>query len=269
METMTQDPGQRAEKPDFLSVTELTGDEVSQEQLQRVCNRYYWAGDFCRGKDVVEAGCGTGQGLGFLAKQAKSLSAGDFSEEILSITRRHYGSRIELLQFDAQKMPFADQSKDVILLFEALYYIPSADRFVKECRRVLRMGGRVLIATANKDLFDFNPSPYTYRYYGVVELAELFERHGFSVECLGDTPVARVSWKQKLLRPIKKIAVGFNLVPKTMAYKKILKRIVFGRLVSMPPEIAADTAPRQAPARLPGGQPDRGHKVIFCAATLR
>ncbi|MCD6265910.1 MAG: BrnT family toxin [Deltaproteobacteria bacterium] len=29
-----------------------------------------------------------------------------------------------------------------------------------DCVRVLRPGGKVLIATANKDLYDFNPSPH-------------------------------------------------------------------------------------------------------------
>ena len=52
-------------------------------------NRYYWAGEYCRDKDVVEAACGSGQGLGYLAGIARSLEAGDYSDEILSIARRH------------------------------------------------------------------------------------------------------------------------------------------------------------------------------------
>jgi len=109
---------------DYISVTEVAGDEVTQEQIDRLCNRYYWAGQYCTSKDVVEAACGTGQGSGYLAGIARSLEAGDFSEEILSVARRHYGKRIQLRRFDAQEMPFEDKSKDVIILFEAIYYIP-------------------------------------------------------------------------------------------------------------------------------------------------
>ncbi len=29
---------------DYVSVTEIAGDEVTQEQINRLCNRYYWAG---------------------------------------------------------------------------------------------------------------------------------------------------------------------------------------------------------------------------------
>ena len=114
---------------DYISVTEMAGDEVTQEQIDRMCNRYYWAGEYCAGKDVVEVACGSGQGLGYLSGIARSLKAGDYSNEILSIARRHYGERIPLRQFDAQEMPFADKSKDVIILFEAIYYIP--DEFLR------------------------------------------------------------------------------------------------------------------------------------------
>ncbi len=40
---------------DYVSVTEIAGDEVTQEQVDRLCNRYYWAGRYCSDKDVVEA----------------------------------------------------------------------------------------------------------------------------------------------------------------------------------------------------------------------
>ncbi len=52
---------------DYVSVTEIAGDDVTQEQIDRLCNRYYWAGQYCAGKDVVETACGSGQGLGYLA----------------------------------------------------------------------------------------------------------------------------------------------------------------------------------------------------------
>ena len=81
--------------------------------------------------------------MGYLSKIAKSFNAGDYSEKILEIAREHYGSRITLKQFDAQNLPYKDNSMDVIILFEAIYYLPSAERFVSECRHVLRDGGKV------------------------------------------------------------------------------------------------------------------------------
>ena len=254
---------------DYLSVTELSGSYVSQEQIERICNRYYWAGKYCINKDVLEVACGTGQGLGYLLKIAKSLNAGDYSKKILKIAQEHYGNRIALSQFDAQNMPYKNNSIDVIILFEAIYYLPSAERFVSECRRILRNRGKVLIAVANKDLYDFSPSPYSYKYYGVVELMELFTSHGFIVEFYGNTPVDILSLRQKLFRPVKKWVVKFGLAPKTSEGKRIIKRLIFGRLVKMPPEIKENMGPFVEPTKLSSYQPDNKHKVIYCVANLQ
>lgn len=254
---------------DYLSVTELSGTYVSQEQIERLCNRYYWAGKYCYNNDVLEVACGTGQGLGYLSKIAKSINAGDYSEKILKIAQEHYGNRIALKQFDAQNMPYKDNSLDVIILFEAIYYLPSAEKFISECRRILRNGGKVLITTANKDLYDFNPSPYSYKYYGVVELKKLFTKQGFTVEFYGNTPVDILSLRQKFFRPVKKWAVKFGLTPKTSKGKRIIKRLIFGSLVKMPSEIKENMVPFIKPTKLSSSQPDNKHKVIYCVATLQ
>ena len=253
---------------DYSTVTELSGDDITQEQLERLCHRYYWAGTYCKDKDVVEVACGTGPGVGYLDSLAKSFSAGDYTPGILEIAQKHYGDRIELSQFDAQDMPFDDKSKDVIIIFEAIYYLPEIDKFVKECKRVLRPGGQVLIATANKDLYDFNPSPYSHYYYNSPEFSDLFGKYGFSVECFGYLSVGEVSIIQKILRPIKKVAVEFNLIPKTMSVKKMLKRFVFGDLIPMPAEIEVGMMPFEPPKSIPLDPPDKEHKVIYCVATL-
>jgi SAM-dependent methyltransferase len=254
---------------DFVSVTEISGDDVTREQVERLARRYFWAGEYCRGKDVLEVACGTGPGVGYLASLARSITAGDFSEALLDIARRHYGRRFDFRQFDAQQMPFPDGSFDVVLICEALYYIPDAERFLRESCRVLRPGGVLLIASANKDLFDFNPSPHSTRYFGVAELGEVLARHRFDPAFFGDTPVGTVSLRQQLLRPVKALAARLGVIPQSMAAKKLLKRIVFGGLIEMPAEIVATTAERVAPTPLPAGNPDRSHKVIFCAAARR
>ena len=253
---------------DYTEVTELAGAEISVEQLERMAHRYHWAAALCRDKDVVEVGCGSGQGLGLLGAVAKSLQAGDYSKDVLAIPRAHYGDRFELAEYDAQSLPYATRSKDVIMLFEAIYYVPDAARFVAECKRVLRPGGVVLIVTANKDLSDFNPSPFSYTYYGAAELNRLFRGAGFTVEVFGYLPVGAVSWRQKVLRPIKRLVVALGLMPKTMKGKKLLKRLVFGRLVPMPAELRSNEGALDPPVSLSIDVPDRLHKVLYCRATL-
>ncbi len=253
---------------DYITVTEVSGDKVTQEQIQRLCNRYYWAGAYSLDNDVLEVACGSGQGLGYLSKKAKSIHGGDFSTKILCKAHQYYGDRIILLQFDATELPFKNNSKDVIIIFEALYYISDVEKFIKECSRVLRTNGQVLIATANKDLYDFNASPYSYKYHGVVDIKKLFTKFLFKTEFFGDSPISGLSLRQKMLRPVKKLVIKLHLFPKTTSGKKLFKRFVFGELVKMPPEIEEHTSPYIEPVKIPSSIPDKHHKVIFCIATL-
>lgn len=254
---------------DFQDVTEMAGEPITAEQLDRLSHRYSWASGYCSDRDVVELACGTGPGVGLLHGVARSFEAGDFSGAMIERVRRHYGDRVVVRQFDAQAMPCADASKDVLIIFEALYYLPDVSAFVRECRRVLRAGGVVLIATANKDLPDFNPSPYSHAYLGVVELAEVFGREGFDTDFSGYLDASATSLKQRVLRPIKQVVVASGLMPKTMRGKRLLKRLVFGKPVPMPAEINQSSEPLIQPTPLSADVPDRSHKVIYCTATLR
>lgn len=126
---------------DFTSVSELSGYRVTQEQITRMHTRYRFAADLCVGRDVLEVACGSGQGLGLLAKRAKSVVGGDFDPAIVALAQKHYGDRIPVKQMNAHAIPFADQSLDVVIMFEAIYYLQDPLRFFRECKRVLRRGG--------------------------------------------------------------------------------------------------------------------------------
>jgi hypothetical protein len=90
---------------------------------------------------------------------------------------------------------------------------------------------------------------------------------GFSCQFFGDTPVDAVSIRQKILRPIKKLLVDFGLMPRSMASKKLLKRLVCGGLIPMPAEIREDSAHYKKPTAIPSHAHDITHKVIYCEAT--
>ena len=254
----------------------MAGEDISTEALCRCLDRYLWASDFVDGNDVIEVGCGTGPGLGYLLGHAKTLLAGDISPAMVDRARDHYGDRVDIHQIQAEAMPFPDNSADVIIIFEALYMLSSADKFISECRRILRPGGTVLISNVNKDLYDFNPCLHSTVYHGVVELAKLFDAYGFQTKFWGSTPLSSINLRQRLLRPVKKFAVSVNMIPKTMAGKRFLKRFIFGRLVTMPAEITNDmlanmketivsVVSRTAISEI---APCREFKVIYCAATM-
>lgn len=250
----------------FVGVTEIEGQRVSGEQLYRTCHRYRWAASLCEGRDVLEVACGSGPGLGLLSDHARSLNAGDISPELLECVDAAYGGAIAVKPFSAEDIPFSDESFDVVLLFEALYYIPHPEAFFAEARRVLRPGGRLLIVTANKDLFDFTASPYSQRYLGVAELTSELGAAGFRPTFGGVIDTRTVSMRQRLLRPVKLIASRLDLIPKTMHGKTWLKKLFFGEMTSMPADIREIPVAYSPPVPLPAGMVDAVHKVIYCEA---
>lgn len=253
-------------KTDYTEVTEVAGDDVSREQIERMCSRYTFATNFCKGKEVLEIACGSGQGLGQLAKSARLIVGGDYSSPLIKSAQSYYQGRIPLLQLDAHFLPFRESSFDVIILYEAIYYLEEPEKFVKETGKVLRPGGKLILCNANKDLPDFNPSPHSYRYFSAPEFVELLKPFGFEVECFGDCEVNSGSSKQRVLSFLKKTMVRLNLMPKTMAGKKFFKRIVFGKLVPLPPELTSDNPTCSLPCSVDSSTPDLSHKVIFAVA---
>jgi SAM-dependent methyltransferase len=250
---------------DFSTVTELSGELVTRAQIDRLIQRYYWAGEYARNKDVLEVASGAGQGLGYLSSVAASCRAGDITPALVARATAHYGTRLPITVMDALSLPFDASTLDVVILFEAIYYLPSAEQFFRECKRVLRPGGVLLLATANRDLFDFNPSPFAVRYYGVAELSRLLEREGFTADFFGGSPLHSRSLLHQALRIVKKTAVSLRMIPGSMKGKRLLKRLVFGRLVTMPKELSPGL-PYLAPTPIESDHPDMVHQVIYCVA---
>ena len=55
-------------------------------------------------------------------------------------------------------------------------------------------------------------------------------------------------------------------MPKTMAGKKLFKRIVFGNLITMPNELELDIKKYTKPTLIENESSDLEHKVIYCVA---
>ena len=251
------------EKPDYTNITELPGGKIAKIQLQR----YKFASQFCRGKDVLEVACGSGSGLSLLAETARSVIGGDIEEGNLKHARDTYKNHhIEVMQLDAHNLEFEDNSFDVILLFEAIYYLKDPKQFLKESKRVLRTGGKIILCTANKNWSDFNPSPYSYKYFSVPELKEYFESEGFKTDFAASFPDQHDSVSAKIKSLIKRTAVKFNLMPKTMKGKAGLKRLFYGKLVDYPKKLSSGITDYVEPNKINSDEIDQIHTAIFAVA---
>ncbi|HLW71930.1 MAG TPA: class I SAM-dependent methyltransferase [Candidatus Binataceae bacterium] len=253
---------------DYQAVTETAGVRITREALAMALTRYVLAAGFCDGKRVLEAGCGAGQGLGILARRAACVVGGDYDPRLIAAAGRHYRERAGLVRLDAQALPFADHSFDVVILFEAIYYIARPDRFVSEARRVLDRAGTLIVCSANPERADFNPSPFSTRYLSARELAGLMRAEGFEPQLAGAFPIDHVSMRGRTIATLRKGAIAMGLMPKTMKGKQLLKRLFMGRLVEAPTELEGDTGTVEELSPLALDQPAKAYKVIFAVGRL-
>lgn len=247
----------------FVSVTEKPGIRVTREGHRMLIARYAYAARCCAGRDVLEVACGAGMGLGVLATQARTVVGSDFDETLLGTARKTYQNRISLVRLDAHRLPFSDASFDVVLLLEAIYYLAHPEKFIRECRRVLRRDGVLLICTANKECRGFNPSPFSQRYFSSEELRHLFVTNGFDSEIFGGFPAAAPTLALRTVHGVRRLAVLMHLIPKTMKGKEWLKRLFYGQLVPVDAEIHLDKETPEPVYPIASSDDAARYKVLF------
>jgi SAM-dependent methyltransferase len=90
---------------------------------------------------ILDIGCGTGAMSEKLARFGTVVSA-DFSPLALQFSRRRKLTR--LCTADAMRLPFRDDSFDVIVALDILEHLPNDQAALCEFQRVLKPGGRVV-----------------------------------------------------------------------------------------------------------------------------
>lgn len=105
-----------------------------------------WLGARARGR-VLEVAIGTGVDLRHLG--AETVVTGiDLSPAMLDVARQQaaaLGREVELVEGDAERLPFADASFDTVVCALALCSIPDPVAAVREMHRVLVPDGRLLL----------------------------------------------------------------------------------------------------------------------------
>ena len=254
---------------DFSTVTEVPGLKVTSQALQMMVTRYAVASRYAKGRAVLEVACGAGQGLGYMARTAASVAGGDLEWSLVNAARDHYRRRVDLLNLDAHHLPFRKGSFDTVVLFEALYYLSDPQKFAQESRRVLREGGVLVICTVNRNWSDFNLSPHSTRYHSAPELFQLLTKQGFETELHGAFSTTTDAMSQKAVSLIKRTAVALRLVPRSMQGKEWLKRIFYGRLTVLPPEVDRELASEEALVPISSKVPTSQYKVLYAIGRAR
>jgi ubiquinone/menaquinone biosynthesis C-methylase UbiE/predicted ester cyclase len=105
-----------------------------------------WACSQAEG-DALEIAIGTGRNLNHYPDDVK-LTAVECSAQMLAIARGRAGEigrEVDLREGDAQALDFPDESFDTVVITLALCTIPDDHKAVREARRVLRPGGKLIL----------------------------------------------------------------------------------------------------------------------------
>ena len=167
---------------------------------------------------------------------------------------------------DAHNLSFPDNSFDLVLLYEAIYYLREPKKFIDEAERVLRKEGVLLISTVNKDWNDFHPSPYSYKYFSVPAIYKLLENKFKDIKLYGAFPIKTNGLNTKVISTIKRTAIRFNLIPGNLKARAYFKRIFMGKLTTLPEELYEDMAQCEEPIPISKDRTNNKFKIIYALA---
>ena len=97
---------------------------------------------------LLEVGCGEGGNLKLLGRTPVSAVGVDFSHAKVSWARHHCGAG-RFVCADATRLPFQDETFDVVLCRDVLHHTEDKSEVVAELIRVCRAFGRVVIIEPN------------------------------------------------------------------------------------------------------------------------
>jgi ubiquinone/menaquinone biosynthesis C-methylase UbiE len=132
----------------FASETALTlrrEDEINRYSLQL----YHYLVSLLEvsGTEMLEVGSGRGGGANYIKKylQPKKITGLDIAYNAVKLANeKHSSEGLQFVQGNAENLPFADKSFDVVINVESCHAYGSVPAFLKEVKRVLRPEGYFL-----------------------------------------------------------------------------------------------------------------------------
>lgn len=112
-----------------------------------------------RGLRVLEIGCGCGSEAERFARSGAHYTAVDLTNAAVTLTQRRFqlaGLQGTFMQADAENLPFADGSFDLVYSHGVLHHTPDTARTIREAFRVLSPSGRAVIMLYHRDSFNYD-----------------------------------------------------------------------------------------------------------------
>lgn len=105
--------------------------------------------EYHQNEEVLEVGCGLGTDLVEYAKHGAHVTGVDLGEDQVILTKFNLEIRglpyREIIIADAEKLPFADSTFDLVVSIGVLHHTPHTEKAIAEIHRVLKPDGTVLV----------------------------------------------------------------------------------------------------------------------------
>lgn len=170
---------------------------------ERIAQQFEYVGT------VIDLGCGTSPYRDLILRSARHYIGVDWPSSA------HGARNVDVMADISSGLPFATGSADVVVLFQTLEHLRDPASCLRECRRLLRGGGRLYITVPF--MWHVHEAPHDYYRFTRHGLAHLLETAGFRcleiVETTGfwQTLALKVNyhtyhrarrWQRPLLQPL-------------------------------------------------------------------
>lgn len=102
------------------------------------------------GKRLLDVGCGTGEYTSRMALNFERVDAIDIEPERLELFASNHPLNVTIASMSVNDLEFEDQTFDVVTMVEVLEHLSEPGGALVEIRRVLKVGGRLLLTTPNR-----------------------------------------------------------------------------------------------------------------------
>ena len=171
------------------------------------------------GMNILEIGCGNGalwlENMNYIPPHVH-ITLSDISDGMLRDAKNSINDeRFSFSCFNAENIPFEDESFDVVYANHMLFYCENIDLVLKECHRVLKKSGKLICSTYSKrhmkeitelvQEFDKDivlSSDVLYEKFGLNNGNEILNRYFGSVECIRYEDFIEISDSEPLINYI-------------------------------------------------------------------